>query len=129
MHREIRPDQINIDHSTPMPEGRAMLLFTWTAVATRSARRSGSLGVSDDSERALQAAESCLRTGQARLAYVESVQPAMVAHSLNPVYLPTGSGWWATPPVAGDVDWVPYSDRDTAAGLRALAESADWSRK
>ena len=103
-----------------------MILYTWTAVTSDASGRGGSVGVSDDSGRALLAAESCLRSGLARLAYVELVQTVISAHTLNPHYFPTGSGWWATPAVAGAVEWVRYTDQETAGGLRALAESAGW---
>jgi hypothetical protein len=105
-----------------------MILYTWTAVATGDRGHGGSTGITDDSDRARLAAESCLRSGQARLAFVESVRTVMTAHTLNPSYLRTGAGWWATPAVAGDVRWVHYSDPGTAGGLRALAESADTDR-
>jgi hypothetical protein len=102
-----------------------VILYTWTAVAAGSPEYRGSVGVSDDGERARLAAEPYLRTGLARLAYVESVRTAMSAHSLSPQYVPTGVGWWATPAVApAGVEWVRYTDPVTAGGLRALAESA-----
>jgi hypothetical protein len=50
----------------------------------------------------------------------------MGARSLTRDYVRTGSGWWATPDPAGDVEWVKFADPAAAAGLRALAESADW---
>jgi hypothetical protein len=105
-----------------------VILYTWTAVASGGCGHGGSTGITDDSDRARRAAESCLRSGQARLAFVESVRPVMAAHSLNPSYLRTGAGWWATPAVAGDVRWVHYSDPDTAGGLQALAKSAATNR-
>jgi hypothetical protein len=58
-----------------------VILYAWTAVAAGSAEYGGSLGVSDDSERARLAAEPYLRSGLARLAYVESVHTVMSAHA------------------------------------------------
>jgi hypothetical protein len=102
-----------------------VILYAWTAVTAGSPEYGGSLGVSDNSERARLAAEPYLRSGLARLAYVESVHTVISAHSLSPHYVPTGAGWWATPAVApAGVEWVRFTDPATAGGLRALAESA-----
>lgn len=101
-------------------------MYLWEAVARDDAAPWGGLGVSDDDERARDAAEDCLRTGRARLAYVESACLATSAVSLIRVYVRTGSGWWATPDPAGGVAWVRFADPVAAAGLRALAEAAGY---
>ena len=103
-----------------------MIMYLWEAVARDAAAPRSSLGISDDDERARDAAEDCLRTGHARLAYVESACLATGAVSLIRDYVRTGSGWWATPDPSGGVAWVRFADPVAAAGLRALAESADW---
>jgi hypothetical protein len=102
-----------------------VILYLWEAVG-RDAAPPSSLGVSDDDGRARDAAEDCLRSGRARLAYVESACLATGAVSLIRDYVRTGSGWWATPDPAGGVAWVRFADPVAAAGLRALAESAGW---
>jgi hypothetical protein len=101
-------------------------MYLWEAVAPDSAAPQVSLGVSDDDERARDAAEDCLRNGHAVLAFVESACLATSARSLTCDYMRTGSGWWATPDRAGGVAWVRFADPVAAAGLRALAESSGW---
>jgi hypothetical protein len=103
-----------------------VIFYLWEAVACDVAVPLSSLGVSDDDGRARGAAEDCLRSGRARLAYVESACLATSAVSLTRDYVRTGSGWWATPDPAGGVAWVKFADPVAAAGLRALAESAGW---
>jgi len=103
-----------------------MILYLWEAVGRDAAAPLSSLGVSDDDGRARGAAEDCLLSGRARLAYVESACLATSAVSLIRDYVRTGAGWWATPDPAGGVAWVRFADPVAAAGLRALAESAGW---
>jgi hypothetical protein len=103
-----------------------VILYLWEAVARDVAAPQSSLGVSDDDGRARDAAADCLRSGRARLAYVESACLATGAVSLIRDYVRTGSGWWATPDPAGGVAWVRFADPVAAAGLHALAEAADW---
>jgi hypothetical protein len=95
----------------------------WTAVARDTATLRGSTGVSDDDDRARHAAEAYLRAGQARLAYVEVAYTAIGAHTLNPVYMRTGEGWWAQPNAAGEAVWVPFSEH-RRQGAPAIAVPA-----
>jgi hypothetical protein len=86
-----------------------VIVYLWTTVARETPMPHGYLGVSDDDGRARGAAEHCLRTGQARLAFVETAQTVMAAHSLSMCYLRTGAGWWARPGPAGEVHWVTFT--------------------
>lgn len=104
-----------------------MIVYLWTAVARDNAEPHGNLGISDNDCRARDAAEQCLRDGQAQLAFVETARTGVVPHSFSPCYVPTGLGWWATPGPVGEVSWVRFTSPDAAAGLRALAESAEWT--
>jgi hypothetical protein len=101
-----------------------VIVYLWTTVAREMPVPHGNLGISDDGGRARGAAEHCLRTGQARLAFVEAARPVMATHSLSPSYLRTGAGWWARPDPAGDVRWTKFTSPETTAGLQALAEAA-----
>lgn len=103
-----------------------MIVYLWTAVPRDAAVPFGSTGISDDDDRARDAAGQCLLDGQARLAYVETASTGMLPSTFSPCYVPTGSGWWATPDPAGPVQWVRFTSPQAAAGLRALAESAEW---
>jgi hypothetical protein len=102
-----------------------VILYLWEAVARDSELPHSSLGVCDDGRLARGAAEDCLRTGQARLVWVETARLATAVQSLTRCYVRTGTGWWATPDAVGGVAWVRFTDPAAAAGLRALAESAD----
>lgn len=95
-----------------------MLVYLWTTVAPETPVPHGNLGISDDDGRARGAAEHCLRTGQARLAFVQAAQIVIAAHSLSLCYLPTGPSWWATPGPAGEVQWVESTSPGATAGLR-----------
>jgi hypothetical protein len=103
-----------------------VICYLWEAVARGTSAPGSSLGVSDNDGRARGAAEDCLLTGQARLAYVERAMLATSVRSLTRDYVRTGSGWWATRDAAGGVAWVRFTGPDVAAGLRALAESTAW---
>lgn len=101
-----------------------MIVYLWTAVARDAAVPRGSVGISDDDGKARDAAEQCIRAGHARLAYIETAQTGMLALTFVPCYVRTGTGWWATPDPAGDVQWARFTSPEAATGLRALAESA-----
>lgn len=101
-----------------------MIVYLWTAVGRDTAGPRSSIGISDDDRKARDAAGQCLVDGQARLAFVETARTGTVPHTFSPCYVPTGSGWWATPGPADEVRWVRFTSPDAAAGLRALAESA-----
>jgi hypothetical protein len=97
-------------------------VYLWTTVARESPVSHGDLGISDDGDRARGAAEQCLRTGQAGLAFVEAARPVMSAHSLSPCYLRTGEGWWAAPDLSGEVHWTKFAEPEGTVGPRALAQ-------
>jgi hypothetical protein len=97
-------------------------VYLWTTVARESPVPHSNLGISDDDDRARGAAEQCLRTGQAGLAFVEAARPVMSAHSLSPCYLRTGAGWWAAPGLSGEVHWTKFVGPEGTAGPRALAQ-------
>jgi hypothetical protein len=62
-----------------------------------------------------------MRAGQARLAYVEVAHTAMGAHTLNPVYMRTGEGWWAKLNGTGEAIWIPFAeDCEYSAPARAV---------
>jgi len=84
----------------------AVILYLWTAPGHDPQR--GHSGVSGDQAGAQLAAEACLRTGQARLAYIEVAHTAIAPRTLNPCYMRTGVGWWAWPNVSGDISWMPF---------------------
>ncbi len=86
-----------------------MLVYLWTAVPGETLTPHGNLGISDDDGKARGAAEHCLRTSQARLAFVEAARTVIAAHSLSPCYLPAGVGWRAAPDPAGEVQWAKFT--------------------
>ena len=102
-----------------------MIVYLWTTVARETPVPYSSLGVSDNHERAQAAAEHYLRSGQARLAFVETARTAMAACSFTPCYLRTGLGWSATADPAGEVTWAMYTGPEVAAELRSLPTSAE----
>ena len=98
-----------------------MIVYLWAAVTPETATSKGSLGISDDADRARDAAGQCLRDGNARLALVEAAQTEIHAQTFIRRYRRTGSGWWGTPGRAGQVRWTRFTSPDAAARLRALA--------
>ena len=101
-----------------------MIVYLWTTVARDTAVPRSSLGISDDGGRARDAAEQCLDAGEARLAFVEAARSAIDRLGFTRTYLPTGTGWWATPAPPGQVQWVRFTGPDTSAALHTLAGSA-----
>jgi DNA-binding transcriptional regulator YhcF (GntR family) len=101
-----------------------VIVYLWTTVARETPVPYSSLGVSDNRERAQNAAEHYLRSGQAQLAFVETARTAMAACSFTPCYLRTGLGWRATADLSGEVTWARYTGPEVAAGLRSLPASA-----
>jgi FxLD family lantipeptide len=97
-----------------------VIVYLWTTVARETPVPYSSLGVSDNRERAQNAAERYLRSGQAQLAFVETARTAMAACSFTPCYLRTGLGWRATADPAGEVTWARYTGLEVEAGLRSL---------
>jgi hypothetical protein len=64
------------------------------------------MGITDDRGRAMRAAQETLDSGQAVLAIIEAVRPAMAAHTLAPCYARTGVGWLGRRTSAGVVAWT-----------------------
>ena len=63
--------------------------------------------VSDDLSRACEAAEACLRRGQAGPARLERALLLVGGDWLTSGYHRTGEGWLAQPRRDGEVSWVP----------------------
>lgn len=88
-----------------------MMMYLWTAPGCdKSARRTAS-GVTDNASTARQAAETLLRTGQARSALVECAYTAMAARALSLRYVRTGTGWSGHVSQAGQVVWTAFTKR------------------
>jgi hypothetical protein len=76
------------------------------------------MGITDDRGRAMRAAEETLDSGQAVLAIIEAVRPAMAAHTLVPCYARTGVGWLGRRTSAGAVAWNRFFARGDPDDLR-----------
>jgi hypothetical protein len=63
------------------------------------------MGISDDRGRAMRAAEETLDSGQAAMAIIEAVRPAMAAQTLAPCYARIGVGWLGHRTGGGEVAW------------------------
>ena len=98
-----------------------MLVYLWTAVTPEAASLRRSFGISDDASRARDAAGQCLRDGHAQLAVVETARTEIHPHTFLRRYRLTGTGWWATPGLAGQVRWTRFTSPDTAPRLHAPA--------
>jgi hypothetical protein len=88
-------------------------MYIWTAPANGVAGFRRSTGVSDDQDRAREAAESALRAGQAGTACVERVYTAMAVPALSLCYVHTGMGWRAQVGRTGSVVWTPFTTGPT----------------
>ncbi|MCW2936692.1 MAG: hypothetical protein JWM19_7654 [Actinomycetia bacterium] len=85
------------------------MMYLWTAPGwDESALRTAS-GVTDNASTARQAAETLLRTGQARSALVECAYTAMAARALSLRYVRTGTGWSGHVSQAGQVVWTAFA--------------------
>jgi hypothetical protein len=82
-----------------------MIFYSWTALSGRTSQTSVAMGISDDRGRAMRAAEETLGSGQAAMAIIEAVRPAMAAHTLAPCYARIGVGWLGQRTGAGEVAW------------------------
>jgi hypothetical protein len=88
-----------------------MIVYLWDAAGSAFT----ALGVTDDQSRARQAAEACIRDGQAASARVEQAQLVSGIRALNPGYARLGQGWTAQPGRNGRVRWVPLADASEQA--------------
>lgn len=84
-------------------------MYIWTAPGTGKAGFRKASGVSDDQNRAREAAEKALRTGRSGTAYVERVRTAGATPKLSLSYVRTGTGWEARLSRAGRVEWKPFT--------------------
>jgi hypothetical protein len=82
-----------------------MIFYSWTALSGRTPQTSVAMGISDDRGRAMRAAEETLGTGQAAMAIIEAVRPAMAAQTLAPCYARIGVGWLGRRTGGGEVAW------------------------
>jgi hypothetical protein len=85
--------------------GQVMIFYSWTALSGRTPPTSVAMGISDDRGRAMRAAEETLGSGQAAMAIIEAVRPAMAAHTLAPCYARIGVGWLGRRTGGGEVTW------------------------
>lgn len=100
-------------------------MYIWTAPGSGAASFRRATGVSDDLDKAREAAEGALRSGQAGTAYIERVYTATATPTLSFCYVRTGTGWWARVGQAGRITWIPY----TAANGRQHAQAAALAAK
>jgi len=92
-----------------------MMMYLWTVPGwDKSVLRTVS-GVTDSASTARQAAETLLRTGQARSALVECAYTATAMKALSLRYVRTGTGWSAHVSQAGQVVWTAFSRRSLPA--------------
>lgn len=88
-----------------------MMMYLWTAPGSDQCAQRMASGVTDNASAARQAAETLLRTGQARCALVECAHTAMAARPLSLCYVRTGTGWSAHVSQAGQVVWTAFTGR------------------
>jgi hypothetical protein len=84
-------------------------MYIWTAPGNGASGFRRATGVSDDHDKAREAAEAALRAGRASTAYIERVRTATATPALSFCYVRTGIGWWARLGQAGHVVWTPYT--------------------
>ena len=80
-----------------------MIVWLWDASGSARVVR----GVTDDEATARNAAETCLRSGQARSAAVEKAHAVLGIRSLASGYERTGDGWTAERRQDGRISWTP----------------------
>ena len=90
--------------------GQIVIFYSWTALSGGSGS-SVAMGITDDRNRAMRAAEESLGSGQAVVVIIEAVRLAMAPQTLAPCYVRTGMGWlgWCT--YAGEVAWDRFFAR------------------
>jgi hypothetical protein len=88
-----------------------MMMYLWTAPGWDKSVLQTVSGVTDSASAARQAAETLLRTGQARSALVECAYTAMAMRALSLRYVRTGTGWSAHVGQAGQVVWTAFTRR------------------
>jgi hypothetical protein len=68
-------------------------------------------GITDDEDRAREAAAGFIRRGRATGARVEMAVMASGPRSLNPGYTRLGCGWTARARRDGQVRWAPFAEQ------------------
>jgi hypothetical protein len=97
-------------HPGNAPQGHAMMIWLWDAYGpVRTAR-----GITDDRDRAITLAETCLSSGQAAIARVEGAVLILGTHTLTSGYRRTGEGWRGRCGDSG-IQWEPFTPTQTAA--------------
>lgn len=81
-----------------------MIVWLWDACGPHRTRR----GITDDGARARQAAEACIRSGQATAARVEQAVSFLGVHTIATGYQRTGLGWSAHNH-DGRITWEPFT--------------------
>jgi hypothetical protein len=89
-----------------------VIMYIWTAPGNGASSFRRATGVSDDPDKAREAAEAALRAGQAGTAYIERVRSATATPTLSFSYVRTGIGWWARIGQADHVVWTPYTAKN-----------------
>ena len=92
------------DSAAPSESDRDALTDTDPATAGAPV----AMGITDDRDRAMRAAEETLGSGQAVMVIIEAVRPAMAPHTLAPCYVRTGVGWLGRCTDAGEVTWKRF---------------------
>jgi hypothetical protein len=85
-------------------EGRAVIVWIWAASGPGDF-----CGVTDDPERARDAAAGCISSGEASAARVESARARLGTGWLTEGYVRSGHGWTATAAGGGTVVWKPFA--------------------
>jgi len=82
-----------------------MIVWLWDAPGPTCCGR----GVTDDEGRAREAAEACLRNGQASIARVEQAWAVLGIQTLTSGYERIGQGWQAVLQ-GGGIAWEPFAE-------------------
>ena len=86
-----------------------MLIYCWTLVPSDTTQIPHLLGVTSDREHAQLVAEKHLRAGDAFVALIEAVRPALTAHGMDSCYLRVGLSWLGRMTRADGVLWTERS--------------------
>jgi hypothetical protein len=89
-----------------------VIMYIWTAPGDGAASFRRATGVSDDQDKAREAAEDALRSGRAGTVYIERVHTVTATPALSFRYVRSGTGWWARVGQSGRIVWTPYTVAD-----------------
>ena len=87
-----------------------MIVWLWDAYGPARTGR----GITDNQARALQHAETCLRSGQASIAKVEAARAELGIRTLTSGYQRTGQGWRGRCGDSG-IRWEPLPPAEAAS--------------